>query len=120
MSKAVWIPVVVLAVLANALVLRGLMMLVWEGDGEGAIRLGLACFCSYIALNLLPEVSPAKEKLIRQCARACLGVAALFLGMGGIVQVVSSDTLTGSLYIAAALLVFSYIRLGWERKDAGH
>ena len=118
MSKAAWIPVIVLGVLAVSLAFNGVRMLAWDGDREGVIGLGLACFCVYAAAATAKEGRPTWEKRRRQCARAAVGLAALFISMGGINHVLSGDTLTGSLYIAAAaMLVVSYIRLGWEREN---
>ena len=118
MTNAAWLAVVVLAVLAAALAFNGVRMMAWDGDREGVIGLGLACFCIYVAAAMAREGGPTWKKRRRQCARAAVGLAGLFMSMGGINQVISGDTLTGSLYIAAAaLLVVSYIRLGWERES---
>ena len=120
MSNVAWLPVMVLSILAAALAFNGVRMLAWDGDREGVIGLGLACFCIYVAATMMREGSPTWEKRRRQYARAALGLAALFISVGGIHQVVSGDTLAGSLYIAAAaLLVFSYIRLYWGRGSNG-
>ena len=118
MSSAAWLPVMVLSILAAALAFNGVRMLAWDGDREGVIGLGLACFCIYVAATMMREGSPTWEKRRRQYARAALGLAGLFISAGGIHQVLSGDTLTGSLYIAAAaLLGVGYIRLAWEKES---